>query len=70
MAYALTQRDASIDENEPQRWAVRITLDAYPNMALETEYDDMDRADADDAASTLDATVSADPVTYFGPAPA
>jgi hypothetical protein len=69
MAYELNPRDSSIADEDPQRWTVRITLDAYPGMALETEYDNLSRAEATDAVAALDAEVTADPVKYFGPAP-
>jgi hypothetical protein len=66
VAYALDPSGDPDENGVYRKWYCRITLDAYPDQAVETEFEQMNEADATDAAETLDATVTANPQNYFG----
>ena len=67
MPYTLTARDSSRPDEDAQRWMAQVNnIEGHPGQVVETEYEDMNRADATAAIEALEADVLANPAKYFG----
>lgn len=66
MAYTLNPSGQPDENGVYRKFFCSITHESYPNQAVETEFENVTQAGAEDLAAALDATVQANPTQYFG----
>lgn len=66
MAYSLNPSGQPDENGVYRKVFCQITHTSYPDQAVETEFENVTQAAAEDLGAALDAAVQANPAQYFG----